>query len=139
MSNTRQIYITQADKDKLEKLIAKEKEFNPSSMEYLKVLGQELEQAQVVSSQDIPNDVVTMNSKVMLVDLEDDEEMTYTLVYPEQADLAQDKISILAPIGTAILGYQVGDIVNWKVPNGVVELKVEAILYQPEAAGNFEL
>jgi regulator of nucleoside diphosphate kinase len=139
MGTRRKIYITQVDKERLEKLITKEKEFNPSSREYLKDLGQELEQANVVASKDIPNDVVTMNSKVMLIDIEADEEMTYTLVYPEDADLSQDKISVLAPIGTAILGYRVGDTVNWKVPNGVVELKVEAILYQPEAAGDFEL
>ncbi|MEG6615786.1 nucleoside diphosphate kinase regulator [Peptococcaceae bacterium 1198_IL3148] len=139
MSNSRRIYITKVDKERLEKLISKEREFNPGSREYLKDLSNELEKAQVVEPKDIPSDVVTMNSKVELVDLDADEEMVYTLVYPEDADLSQDKISILAPIGTAILGYRVGEIVDWKVPNGVVQLKVQAILYQPEAAGDYEL
>ncbi|ABO50049.1 GreA/GreB family elongation factor [Desulforamulus reducens MI-1] len=135
----RKIYITSADKERLEKLIIKEKEFNPASKEYLKSLEEELKLAQVVPSKEIPQDVITMNSKVLLKDLDADEELTYSLVYPADADLLEDKISILAPVGTAILGYRVGDVVNWKVPDGVVQLKVENILYQPEATGDYDL
>ncbi|NLP44024.1 MAG: nucleoside diphosphate kinase regulator [Peptococcaceae bacterium] len=133
------IYITQADKAKLQKLIFDAQEYNLCKKEYLKKLEQELQRAKVVESKDIPKDVITMNSCVSLVDLEDGEEMVYTLVFPDKADLSDNRISILAPIGTAILGYKVGDIIEWSVPNGTVKLKVDKILYQPEASGNYEL
>lgn len=89
--------------------------------------------------QEIPPDVITMNSKVCLEDTESKEEETYTLVFPEDADVQQGKISVLAPIGTAMLGYQVGDIFEWEVPAGMRKLRVKSILFQPEASGNFEL
>ncbi|MGI6119803.1 MAG: nucleoside diphosphate kinase regulator [Desulfosporosinus sp.] len=137
---SRKIYITSVDRDRLLKLIEKEREFNNTlNREYLKSLEQELNNAQIVLSKEIPNNVITMNSKVLLKDVDTGEEMTYTLVYPSEANLVEDKISILAPVGTAILGYREGDILEWKVPNGIVKLKVESILYQPEAAGNYEL
>lgn len=102
-------------------------------------LERELNNAKIVISQDIPHNVITMNSKVLLKDMDTGEEMVYTLVYPSEANLIEDKISIFAPVGTAILGYREGDIFEWKVPDGFINLKVESILYQPEAAGNFEL
>ncbi|KJS11933.1 MAG: GreA/GreB family elongation factor [Peptococcaceae bacterium BRH_c8a] len=136
---SRQIFITQMDKERLQKLIDGAKEFEPGSKEYLRNLEQELNLAQVVASEKIPHDVITMNSKVLLRDLETEEEMIYTLVYPADADLAEYKISVLAPVGTAILGYREGEVIEWKVPDGLVHLKVAKILYQPEAAGDFDL
>jgi regulator of nucleoside diphosphate kinase len=65
--------------------------------------------------------------------------MTYTLVFPSEADIKQRKISILAPIGTAILGYQVGDTVIWQVPAKQRRIKIHRILYQPEASGDYHL
>ncbi|MDL1898635.1 transcription elongation factor GreAB, partial [Anaerolineae bacterium CFX7] len=95
--------------------------------------------ATVVAPQDIPNDVITMNSVVQLQDIDTKEEEVYTLVFPENADLAKGKISIFAPIGTAMLGYRVGDLFEWKVPAGTRRLRVKKILYQPEGSGNFDL
>lgn len=135
----KKIFITATDKKKLQKLILDAREYNLTKKEYLKKLDEELDRAHVVNSEDIPGDVITMNSCVSLVDMETGEEMIYTLVFPEEADLVNNKISILAPIGTAILGYTVGDIIEWAVPNGVVKLKVDKILFQPEAAGKFSL
>ncbi len=136
----RKIYITSADRDRLLKLIGKEREFNTTlNKDYLNNLEKELNNAKIVTSEQVPNNVVTMNSKVLLKDMDASEEMIYTLVYPPDANLIEDKISILAPVGTAILGYREGDILEWKVPDGVVNLKVEKILYQPEAAGDYEL
>ncbi|WP_031515706.1 nucleoside diphosphate kinase regulator [Desulfofalx alkaliphila] len=135
----RTIYITNADKEKLQKLIDEEKEFNPSSREFIHNLEKELNSAKVVSSKEVPPDVITMNSKILLKDLDTDEEMTYTLVYPADADLLEDKISVLAPVGTALLGYKEGDIIDWPVPSGMARLKIEKILYQPEAAGDYQL
>lgn len=139
MKSSRQIFITEVDKVRLEKLINEAKEFNQGDKEYLTKLEKELERAVVVSSDNIPHDAITMNSKVLLKDLDSGEEMTYTLVYPAEAELMENKISVMAPIGTAILGYRVGDVIDWQVPAGVVHLKVEKILYQPEAAGDFDL
>lgn len=137
---SRKISITAIDQERLLKLINKEREFGSAkNKDYLKDLEQELSSADVVPSEKIPSDAITMNSKVLLKDLETSEETIYTLVYPEEADLLEDKISILAPVGTAILGYREGDIIDWKVPDGIVQLKVEKILYQPEAAGDYHL
>jgi regulator of nucleoside diphosphate kinase len=61
------------------------------------------------------------------------------VVFPSEADSEQGKISILAPVGTALLGYRVGDTVEWKLPGGLRRLKIERILYQPEAAGDYHL
>jgi regulator of nucleoside diphosphate kinase len=60
-------------------------------------------------------------------------------VFPSDADIEANKISILAPIGTAILGYRAGDLVEWPVPAGMKRLRIEAVLYQPEAAGQYDL
>lgn len=131
----RTIYITDADMKRLLPLV----ERNKDTRNDLTKLQEELRNAHVVASREIPPDVVTMNSRVKLRDLEDGEESTYTLVFPEQASLEQNKISVLAPIGTAMLGQRVGDEVEWEVPAGKIRLRVEAVLYQPEAAGHFSL
>jgi regulator of nucleoside diphosphate kinase len=80
-----------------------------------------------------------MNSTACLEDLDTEEEETYTLVFPENADLGQGKISVLAPIGTAMLGYEVGDTFEWEVPAGKRRLRVKRIIYQPEASGEYHL
>ena len=99
----------------------------------------ELDRATIVKPQEVPPTVVTMNSTIALVDLDTGEEETHTLVFPEDADISEGKISILAPIGTAMLGYEIGDVFEWEVPAGKRRLRVERIVYQPEASGNFDL
>ena len=84
----------------------------------------------------IPADVITLNSTARLVDRETKEEMVYSLVFPEDADTSQGKISILAPIGTAMLGYKAGDTFEWDTPGGKRIIRVKEIVYQPEAAGD---
>jgi|SRR5690554_2402649 regulator of nucleoside diphosphate kinase len=105
----------------------------------LDLLEEELARCAEVSQDTVPADVVTMNSKVTLKDLTAGKEITCTLVFPEDADSSQNRISILAPLGMAILGYRVGDRIHWKMPSGVHELQIEAVHYQPEAAGNYQL
>ncbi len=90
----------------------------------------------VVQPDQIPSDVITLNSTVRLLDQKTDEEMLYTLVFPEQANISQGKISILAPIGTAMLGYKAGDTFEWDTPGGTRIILVKEILYQPEASGD---
>jgi regulator of nucleoside diphosphate kinase len=136
----RTINITSKDRERLLKLINEEREFGKGrNRDYLKNLEQELNRASIVDPESIPADSITMNSKVLLKDLNSGEETIYTLVYPEDVNLAENKISVLAPIGTAILGYREGDVIDWRIPAGIVKLRVEKILYQPEAAGDYHL
>ncbi len=135
----RTIYITEYDMKRLRDLIVEAKRLDRRSKEYLEGLEGELSRGTVVAPTEIPPDVVTMNSRVDLVDLDTGEEMVCTLVFPNEADVAQSKISVLAPIGTAMLGYRVGDTFEWKVPDGVRRLQIKSVLYQPEAAGDYHL
>ena len=135
----RTIYITDFDFRRITELLKVAKYFKYQDRDDLKKLEQELERATVVDSRDIPPDFVTMNCKVELLDLDKNEKMTFTLVFPNAANIDQGKISILAPIGTAILGYRVGDTVIWQVPAGQRRIKIEKILYQPEASGDYHL
>jgi len=81
--------------------------------------------------------VITMNSQALLLDVEENEEMLYTLVFPEDADPVEGKISVLAPIGTAMLGYREGDEFEWETPGGRRKIRVQKIVFQPEASGDF--
>lgn len=135
----RPIFITTYDKERLIMLLLESKRSGYRGSEYLEGLENELARAKVVPPQEVPGDVITMNSTAYLEDTETGESETFTLVFPEDADIIAGKISVLAPIGTAMLGYQVGDIFEWKVPEGVRKLKVVKILFQPEASGNFDL
>ena len=137
--NEKQIVITELDHKRLVDLILSAQSGEYRGSVYLDQLRGELNRAQIVTPQDIPADTITMNSKVALLDLDTQEEEIYTLVYPENADSAEGKISILAPVGTAMLGYRVGDVFEWDVPAGKRRLKVDRILYQPESAGDFDL
>lgn len=132
------IYITETDEKKLRDLLREAQRSEYRGSVYLKLLAGELEKAQVVDPHNIPPDVITLNSIAHLVDLESDDEMIYTLVFPEEADVSQGKISILAPIGTAMLGYRVGDIFEWDTPGGKRSIRVEKVIYQPEASGNYQ-
>ncbi len=112
---------------------------NDAEWARIEELEAELNRVIIVDTDKIPPDIVTMNSKVYLRDMDTGKDEFYQLVYPEDADIEQNKISILAPIGTAILGYKVGDVIEWKVPAGVRRLKIKKILYQPEAAKDYHL
>lgn len=135
----RMIYITEYDLKRLRELIQEAKWMDRRKNQYLDSLDAELSRGKVVASSEVPSDVVTMNSQVSLIDLDTHEEMVYTLVFPQEADVSQNRISVLAPIGTAMLGYRVGDVFTWDVPDGVRRLQVKEILYQPEASGDYHL
>jgi regulator of nucleoside diphosphate kinase len=136
---TANIYITEPDYNRLSALIEKTREGNGVDRQYLNKLEAELDRAEIVDAKEIPANVITMRSTVRLRDLVSGEENTYSLVFPTEADFSQGKISVLAPIGTAILGYKSGDTIEWTVPSGLRRLKVDKIIYQPEAAGQFDL
>ncbi len=134
----KKIYITQFDKERIEELIAIRDNRHDIERDRndLKELHDELQRADVMEPKDIPPNVVTMNSKIVLRDLDSGEDETYSLVFPADADIDNGAISVLAPVGTALLGYRVGDTIKWPVPSGVRALRIEKILYQPEAAGD---
>ena len=134
--NQPSIFITTKDAGKLRKLIREAYHSEYRGSDYLKELAEEMEKASIVNPDQIPADVITLNSTARLVDQETNEEMVYTLVFPEDADISQGRISVLAPIGTAMLGYKTGDMFEWETPGGKRTLRVQKILYQPEASGD---
>ena len=130
----RTLIIADTDRERLEALLDEARTDSRIREEYLTALEAELRRARVVSADKVPRDVVRMNSVVRLRDLDEREVEEYELVYPAEADPERDRISVLAPIGTAILGYRVGDVIEWPVPAGRRRLQVEEVLHQPEAA-----
>jgi regulator of nucleoside diphosphate kinase len=135
--NTPAIYVTKRDMQRLRSLLD-----NPDLMRqkpYLEQLERELDRANVVESSQIPTDTITMDSTALLIDLQTGEEMILTLVYPDHAYIPEGRISVLAPVGMAILGCRQGEIVEWEVPEGTRSLKVGSVLYQPEASGDYML
>jgi regulator of nucleoside diphosphate kinase len=128
------IHITSHDKRLLEELLAETEALRPESRSDLKALAEELKRAIIVEPKEVPNDVITMNSRAELVDLDSGETVTFTLVFPSRANIEAGNISVLAPIGAAMLGYRVNDEFEWQVPDGVRRMRVKQIHYQPEAA-----
>lgn len=125
------IYVTEIDKARLKELI--ELEQGPAVVE----LEHELERAIVVAPQQVARNVVTMNSRALLQ--LDDEEMEVALVYPEDADTSAGKFSVCSDVGAAILGYQEGDAIDWRISDRTRRIGIRKVLYQPEAAGDFHL
>lgn len=134
--NARTIQITQPDVEKLRKLIETRTKVGARDQENLDMLAKELERAEIVPANEISADAVTMHSHVLVRDLNTGVESAYTLVFPPDADITQGKISILAPIATALLGYREGDEIEWPTPGGWRRLEVAKVVYQPEAAGD---
>ncbi|MBX7075457.1 MAG: nucleoside diphosphate kinase regulator [Pirellulales bacterium] len=133
----RKIIVTELDRTRLGTLLEKAVNVELVERRYLQDLSRELERAETVAPTDVPPDVITMNSTARVREIESGDVYDYTLVYPEQADVERQRISVLSPVGTALIGYRVGDVIEWPVPAGKVQLKVEEVLYQPEREGDF--
>ena len=133
MQNTQpDIIISESDAEKLDELLAKvsQKEFPGKGN-----LEQELDRATIVPSSQIPANVVTMNSRVRFKDVNSEKSFTMTLVYPKSAG-QENTVSVLAPMGSALLGLSVGQQISWPKPSGgVMTVEIEEILYQPERDG----
>ena len=132
------IYVTSQDKQRLEDLLMEVETSDPRKHGNLKALTEELHRAVIVDPKDVFSDVITMNSRAEIHDLETGETVAFTLVFPSEANIDEEKISVLAPIGAGMLGYRVGDEFEWKVPDGLRRMKVTNVEYQPEAAGDFD-
>lgn len=133
------IQITSFDMSRLFAMIEQLRRKGFREVRNLEKLEEELGRSHEVESADVPADVVTMNSEVVLRDQASGHEFSCSLVFPLDANATENRISVLAPLGTAILGYRVGDLVEWPMPGGIRQYKVLQIRYQPEAAGDFHL
>jgi regulator of nucleoside diphosphate kinase len=131
---TRKIIITQADYGRLRRIIASSRDLLPMDGEHLDALEQELDSAVISASVEVPRELVTMNSRVRVLDLCNARELVYQIVFPGEADVFRKRISVLAPIGMALLGRAAGEIVEWEVPSGMRRLLILEVEYQPEAA-----
>lgn len=132
MTQLPRIVLSRFDQERLEKLLSSVGE-RPD----LEALREEIDRAEVVEPEAIPADRVTMNSRVRFVDTESKREHEITLVFPGNANVEENRISVLAPVGSALIGLSVGDTIEWPLPNGRSRrLRVMAVTYQPEAAGD---
>ena len=133
MARRPQIILSSLDVDRIEALLAV---IPASAFPGKAELQAELDRADVVDPQDIPPQVVTMNSTVRFSMVETGKEFCLTLVYPRDMDGSADKLSIFAPVGSALLGLSVGDELAWPGPGGKsMTVQVKDIVYQPESAG----
>lgn len=132
------IQITRFDKARLMRLL-RSLDAAAENRDDIDGLERELGRGAEVDSTEVPPDVVTMNSTVRVTDLDANTTHLYTIVFPGDADFEKGRISILSPLGTALLGYRAGDVVTWEMPRGTRRLRIEELVYQPEAAGDFHL
>jgi regulator of nucleoside diphosphate kinase len=130
----RQILITEDDMGRLRELVRQGRVAARRDQAHLAILDEELDRAEVIATEDLSPDVVTMHSTVRVRDLDSGTSVVYTLVFPVDADIEKKRISVLAPIGTALIGYRAGDLLEWPTPGGTKRLHIEEVLFQPEAA-----
>ncbi len=135
----KQILITKQDFTRIHKSISDAKQNNIIKKEDAEKLLNELHSAKIVESEEIPADVVTMNSVVKIHFQNNKTTTEFKIVYPDQADIKAKKISIFSPVASALIGYRVNDEIDWIVPSGMTKIVIDEIIYQPEAAGDFDL
>ena len=129
------IIINRLDAERLQRLIDQAPEKDQMVAE---LLEEELLRGEVLDPQDIPDNVVSMNSQIRFTDLTRGRQMIRTLVYPHALASVEDGISVMAPIGAALIGLKVGDVIEWPLPNATdVKLRVDAIFSQPEREKQF--
>ncbi len=133
-----ELIISSLDAARIEGCIEKARSGGLNAPVNLVPLMNEVKRAKKLTPQKMPADVVTMNSIVLLSNKKTNKTAKVQIVYPEQADVSKQKISIFAPVGTALLGYKKGDTVKWSTPSGDVEFEILDIVYQPESSGNFD-
>jgi regulator of nucleoside diphosphate kinase len=123
----RSIVVAEPDARRIRGLLTARRESSPHDEAHLHELESELERAALVARDQIPAEVVTMDSVVSVLDLSSGERREYTLVYPAEANLVAGRISVLAPLGTALLGYREGDELEWLMPGGLRWLRIEKV------------
>lgn len=135
----KKVTLTKNDYTRIYKAITDAKNSKTINSNEAEKLLSELSKAEIVPSEKIDKDVVTMNSEVKLFFENTQKEQSFKIVYPQDANLKENKISIFSPIATALIGYKIGDEIEWIVPGGMTKIKIVDLIYQPEAAGDFDL
>ena len=135
----KKVTLTKNDYTRIYKAITDAKNSKTINSNEAEKLLSELSKAEIVPSEKIDKDVVTMNSEVKLFFENTQKEQSFKIVYPQDANLKENKISIFSPIATALIGYKIGDEIEWIVPGGMTKIKIVDLIYQPEAAGDFYL
>ncbi len=131
------IKITNLDYVRLNGIINSIKQSNKKEPKEIIFLETELNRAKKIDSRKISSEFITMNSMLEIIDLDTKKTMTITLVYPKDANFKKGNISILSPLGSALLGYKAGSVISFKVPGGTKRMKICNLLYQPEANGEY--
>ena len=135
MSGLPPIIISTLDMERIDALLEQYPDPGPAEIEALR---SELDRADVREPQQMPDNVVTMHSQVRFRILDSGKEFEKVLVYPREIDGSEDKLSILTPVGTALLGLEVGAHIDWPAPAGkTTQVEIVEILYQPERAGDY--
>ena len=135
----KKVTLTKNDYTRIYKAITDAKNSKTINSNEAEKLLSELSKAEIVPSEKIDKDVVTMNSEVKLFFENTQKEQSFKIVYPQDSNLKENKISIFPPIATALIGYKIGDEIEWIVPGGMTKIKIVDLIYQPEAAGDFDL
>jgi len=131
---TREIIVADADMEKLSRLIQASQHSLFRDQRQLDALDQALQSAEVRHTCRIPKSVVRMNSSIRVQDFEKGKQEWYTLVFPEAADISKGLISVLAPVGIALLGHRQGEVIEARVPGGTRRLRVEQVRFKRQAA-----
>lgn len=139
LAKQRVVTISEFDHLRLQELLLVAKQFASPQPDFIHDLESELRRASIVPPEQIPPYVVTMNTQVRLIDADTGEARVYTLVFPSDADLENGKLSILSELGVAILGYRVGDTIEWEFTEGRKRIRIGMICFQPEATRQYEL
>ena len=134
-----QVIITKQDFNKIHRSITDAKAKNSIKKEEAEKLLAELKSAKIVDQAEVDADVVTMNSIVKIHFQNNKTTMEFQLVYPIDANIKEKKISIFSSVASALIGYRVGDEIDWLIQSGMTKIVIDEVIYQPESAGDFEL
>ncbi len=135
--NARKLMMTDRDCGLMREMLQRAREEGFVSLKILETLEKEMAQSMVIPSDHIPPYVVTMHTTARVKDLKTRRDVELTVVYPDEEDLASGKYSVLSDLAMGILGFAVGDTVEWEFPDGAHTLRIDMITYQPEATRNF--
>jgi regulator of nucleoside diphosphate kinase len=135
----KQLKLTDVDRLRLREMMESLAMMKYPFRAYVRRLDAEMADAAVVPAASVEPDVVTMNSYMRIEDLETGKAESITLVYPTESDMLRSRLSVLSPLGIELIGQRAGDTVEWTVPGGVRRVRIDRVLYQPEAAGHFHL
>jgi regulator of nucleoside diphosphate kinase len=126
--------VSTLDKERLLEAIDRERSSWSSYAPYLDFVRADIRRSSAMEPADVPRDAITMNSRFRLLDLRTEEQISYTLVYPDQEARPLGRISVASPMGVALLGARVGDEICWDASDGPVVARVVSVDYQPAAA-----